>query len=426
MILLAAGVALLLAGCSNLIVRKVPLDKRLAEDDHHIHGFRYYLSRPYVLVLQPILLTKTQTLVAMGADSKFTFLEGPQAGQVSSLEEQKKEAHHRSATVTPVSPQELARLKTMVPEQAAEGNAIQPVQFKRGNYTQNVIIAGQPSRFADPGAAVADLGADVAAKGADANPAAPPGDGAGKVPAPGTRKSAVLNGPIQIIFLPDMDEQYAIRSENFVSKSEFALQFRNGWELTDVYGNHDSTPVALSLIQTIGAAIDAAKTLSTAVSGKLVGAPGAPERGEPGERKQAKNWYILTRTTVLKPGIYRLNKPWEMGHGEQPTGCGLLTKLGLETFTTVELAPVTQKMSVAEQTVSGLVETLDLKTGALVVIDSTGKTVKLKIDDRTKYIGKDGKDVLAKDVATTFKAPAAVTVTVQADKATRVQLTKGK
>jgi hypothetical protein len=73
-------------------------------------------------------------------------------------------------------------------------------------------------------------------------------------PVPGSRKSAVVNGPIQIIFLPDMDEQYAIRSENFVSKSDFSLQFRNGWELTDVSGNHDSTPVALELIKTINAA----------------------------------------------------------------------------------------------------------------------------------------------------------------------------
>src|SRR5438067_10613786 len=139
LILVATAAALLLAGCANLVVRKVPLDKRLSHADHHVDGFRYYLSRPYVLVLEPIPLTQTQVLVALESDGKFTFLDGPRAGETSTLDEQKKE-NHTSTAVTPLSPAEAARLQGMIQDRSTEG-AIQPVQFRRGNYTQNVVIA---------------------------------------------------------------------------------------------------------------------------------------------------------------------------------------------------------------------------------------------------------------------------------------------
>src|SRR5205823_2203529 len=91
-------------------------------------------------------------------------------------------------------------------------------------------------------------------------------------PAPSARSSvAELKGDIQILFLPDMDEQYAIQSKNVFSKSSFGLQFRHGWELTDVSGNHDSTPVALELFATINSAVDAAKALSTSALSSLAG-----------------------------------------------------------------------------------------------------------------------------------------------------------
>jgi len=41
-------------------------------------------------------------------------------------------------------------------------------------------------------------------------------------------------------------------------------------------------------------------------------------------------WQLVERTSI-KPGVYRLNKPWENEEatGLQPTGSGLLAKLGL-------------------------------------------------------------------------------------------------
>jgi hypothetical protein len=42
-------------GCSNLVVKKVPVDDRIAGTDCQ-QGFRYYLNRPYLVVKKPILV----------------------------------------------------------------------------------------------------------------------------------------------------------------------------------------------------------------------------------------------------------------------------------------------------------------------------------------------------------------------------------
>ena len=51
--LMAAAAA---AGCANVHVKKVPVELRAAGQDHHVHGFRYYLTRPYIVVSRRIEL----------------------------------------------------------------------------------------------------------------------------------------------------------------------------------------------------------------------------------------------------------------------------------------------------------------------------------------------------------------------------------
>ena len=62
---LAIGVGVI-AGCANVKVRKVDVDKRIAGKDHHVRGFRYYLNRPYLVVGKHISVG-TQ-LVPVGGD----------------------------------------------------------------------------------------------------------------------------------------------------------------------------------------------------------------------------------------------------------------------------------------------------------------------------------------------------------------------
>ena len=47
---LAWPILFLTLGCAGLEAHRVPLPKRMSGEDAHIHGFRYYLSRPYLVV----------------------------------------------------------------------------------------------------------------------------------------------------------------------------------------------------------------------------------------------------------------------------------------------------------------------------------------------------------------------------------------
>jgi hypothetical protein len=160
-------------------------------------------------------------------------------------------------------------------------------------------------------------------------------------------KDAVLTGDMEVVYLPDLDEQYVIRSKNFLAKSAFALTFANGSELTQVQGEHDATTVTIALLDLIQTAIGVASQVaqqqvgqkSSATSGQQ--AAGTTRSNAPGpeakERLRADQLvdptavYQMTERIYIRPGVYRLNKPWEITQPgcDPPTGFGLLAKIGL-------------------------------------------------------------------------------------------------
>ena len=75
----------------------------------------------------------------------------------------------------------------------------------------------------------------------------------------GTPIAHTLVGKMQIIYLPDLDEQYVIKSKNWLAKSAFALTFNDDNSLQAVTGNHDATTVTVSLLQQVDKAISAAQ-----------------------------------------------------------------------------------------------------------------------------------------------------------------------
>ena len=60
--LLAAPVAV---GCANVSVTKVPVAARASGQDAQVEGFRYYLTRPYVLVKRPVELDSSAVAVRL-------------------------------------------------------------------------------------------------------------------------------------------------------------------------------------------------------------------------------------------------------------------------------------------------------------------------------------------------------------------------
>jgi len=165
-------------------------------------------------------------------------------------------------------------------------------------------------------------------------------------PAGTTRKTVNLTGNIDVVFLPDLDEQYAVHNCNFLSKSAYTLNFQDGWALTDVGGEFDSTPVPLEILNFIDKAITAAKNVALAGvdrQARSAGDVALPATPGPGARLV----YQVTVSTYLKPGVYRVSKPWEC-ETEQTTGCGLLAKMGLATFETTRIEVNPDLRSIAE------------------------------------------------------------------------------
>jgi hypothetical protein len=65
-----------------------------------------------------------------------------------------------------------------------------------------------------------------------------------------------------------------------------------------------------------------------------------------GTKDQSKQYVVceVKRIRVIPPGLYRINKPWEMGDPTHLVGCGLLAKLGLnpiERITVSKAVPLT-------------------------------------------------------------------------------------
>jgi hypothetical protein len=350
----AIGFALWSAGvgCACLEVKKVSEEKRQAGSDH-VKGFRYYLSRPYVVVQAPILVCESSTLYVVSdrpehltvppAEDKTRPGKPPELGQEKILR-----INPASGAFESVSDVELAALRKMA-SSAAAGQAA-----ARAEPPPPLLIAPGPGGLSAAGAAAdaaADATAAVAAQGQARSRADSASNGGGSPNIPTfssdptltERKTAQLNGNIQVVFLPDLDEQYAVHNCNVLSKSAYALYFRDGWQLSDVTGEFDSTAVPLEILNFIDKAIESAKGVALAGvdrQARILGAADVGVTKVPALRGGATVYRLVT-STYLKPGVYRVNKPWEI-NGEHPAdGCGLLAKMGLATFDTarVEMNP---------------------------------------------------------------------------------------
>jgi hypothetical protein len=169
----------------------------------------------------------------------------------------------------------------------------------------------------------------------------------GDTPAPADDgfKTVDLKGNIDVVFLPDFDEQYAVHNCNVLAKSSYGLRFRDGWQLVGVDGKFDSTTVAIALLQTIDSAIQTAQSLATTAldtRSKLAAArKQMNSQGIRDEKGRPMAYVVLEvkRDRVIPPGLYRINKPWEVAEGAAPCGTGLLSKMGLPT---VEVVSVTK------------------------------------------------------------------------------------
>jgi hypothetical protein len=319
-----------LGGCANLVVKKVPAND--PEKDEHVKGFRYYLGRPYVIVKEPIFVAEDITLFVAGRELP----PPPTQGETlpPPFTERAARVNGRTGALEPVSEEEWAALR----ERLRLDSGVQQATYRPAPAAAPVVNVqvNSPADAALPGGTYLDVDrasdkSAVAQSVRDTDPVKAP-----DVPTSDVR-TVDLDGKIQVVFLPDMEEQYAVHNINVMAKSDYRLAFKDGWQLQGVSGSFDSTTVAVELLKTIDAAINAAKSVALGgIGGGGGGGASSSEQGRLAALQRRGNPLLerVTRTYV-KPGMYRINKPWEMGEGCE-AGAGFLVKLGLKTVTTVE------------------------------------------------------------------------------------------
>jgi hypothetical protein len=352
--LAALTVLPLLAGCANLVVKKVPVAQREAGKDGCKEGFRYYLNRPYLVVKTPILIAERKTLVERNGDYLYPL--DPAAGGPERIDAVR--VSQGDGTFRPVTPAELERIKAVLAGRRT-GERRDTTRDEAVEPAAGQVIINTPDASVQAGAPEALPMSTAQAPGGAGSTGAKTDSGAAASTATDTAsltgydiidpaklpKDTTLTGNMEVLYLPDLDEQYVVKSKNLLAKSAFALTFVNGSELTQVQGEHDATTVTVALLNQIqniiGAAAQTAQQQSgqkssTTTGHQASGPARAPDTRSPSAQSNGRlvppdDVYQKTERVFIRPGVYRLNKPWEVRQPgyDPPTGLGLLAKIGL-------------------------------------------------------------------------------------------------
>jgi hypothetical protein len=302
-------------GCANVKVDKVSVEDRLSGNDRCVQGFRYYLNRPYIVVGRQI---SAGTIYVPAIPVKRT---------------------------PSLHPTDQLRFLAAVPDRGTPG--VFQVFDAQGNWVESVPppdlhMKYEHVQILPPAAPLPKAGSTTYA---DSNP----GGGTGmKKPTqtPPTQPTTPADA-IQVVFLPDFEEQYAIRNKNCQAKTKYKYTFRNGTELAGMAGSYNSTDVPVMIVETVGSllqaagqvamtAIQPASALTQAASSPTTRMNyGAGGKTDPDPNPNPIRYYVKIEH-VLEPGIYRVQKSWERAAAMPLDGLkpeqfpGLFADVGLE------------------------------------------------------------------------------------------------
>jgi hypothetical protein len=306
------AVALALAvghGCSNVQVKRVPNDVVAAEK---VKGFRYYLSRPYVVLANRVELGSTL-----------------EDGRPVAL--QRVGTANRIPGFTTVAADPVLQSRRVFSADGQELNVKEWTEAKvrpAASSVQQARYEQLPSGFVQPAPAYfvsAPLATGVAAP----------------APAPGPAAPAVVPN-IQVVFLPDFDEMYAIQPINVAAKTQYEIHFTDGWQLDSAGATLDSTDIPIAFLRSIQNLFKLASgQQGTSTTGGGAKSPG-PADMAPAAEAYGGPLVKIKHTYFLEPGMYRVQKSWERTPGECQSVAGavsLLTSLGLDIQEEVSIAP---------------------------------------------------------------------------------------
>ncbi|MCI0637992.1 MAG: hypothetical protein L0Y72_23540 [Gemmataceae bacterium] len=305
------------AGCANIDVRKVPVDKRIADQDYKIRGFRYYLSRPYIVIKEKIPLGAIEEEVRLVEVKAGEYLlQSLTSKSNGHFKLYKLDGSERPNGVKVQPVQVVPKQETKTPK-GTNGNKKSEEKSEKKKLP---VKPGDPEVL-DP--IILKLG----------GPKIPERPGMTEITKPTLNGGAaddaadlaLLKKRIQVVMLPDFEEQYAVQNRNFAAKGEYDLAFADGWQLDSVAGSWNSTEVPIKALVTLQGFITNFVKLKKAALGVKSLEVTPPTLG---------TRLFLTRSFYIEPGIYRLQKSWERvaavnGDTSSEHANGLLSELGL-------------------------------------------------------------------------------------------------
>lgn len=307
----------ILTGCSGLVAHKVPLEDRLHGTDGRYKGFRYYLSRPYLVVAERLEIGARYERTDLG------YLRMPGGRPLLDHKGEKVFVLRGLTGAGPV----LYDLAGKPVDPAWKQLEFVGVSFEQ---TKQMKKAG--------------TGLSPLVGGPSSEERLHPQDPRLKLGSGGTgavRVSGKENDPpdcdvssLQVIFLPDFEQQMTVKSENILAKNKYSMEFLDGWQLASVDAHHDSTAIPVAILNTIQNAIGAAADVESNRQ-KLL-RESDPSGFEKSKQALQPQKVLITRSLYIEPGMYRLQKPSERS-GECVGGIGILEDLGVNVLETTEV-----------------------------------------------------------------------------------------
>jgi hypothetical protein len=315
-LIVAVLIALLAGGCASVSVRKVPTPTQyntwtdaLQREADSMDGLRFYMPRPFINVFESFPV-RTDVYLAQGEispDGKYVLIR-----EISDLEKKvilgfdirpftvvaTKDVQLDAATAAKIA---AAMSAGIVPHGAEE--RIKTLQDKATDQAATIKKAQDDKAAATP------------APGTE-----PPKTGQGRTTMKNDNSAMAyqpLRGNFDLVYLPDFEEQYAVKGVAGLGNVQLAMNMGQGWSLQGLDAVTDNSELTKRVFSLIDSAMQLGKAAASAAIGLPPGASAIVPHGaqESVEGRVPPGTPVTLRIVVVHyaaKGMYPVLKPREM------------------------------------------------------------------------------------------------------------------
>ncbi|MFN0012190.1 MAG: hypothetical protein ACKVS8_11170 [Phycisphaerales bacterium] len=290
---LLAVAAVLPLGCATVTVRKVPTPTQyskelwnagnLQQQADAMEGVRFYLPRPFVSVFESFPVATDVYLVngTVSADGKYVYVDSVRKGHpLLDVFASNLKGEEWSFEV----PERYIERPTVTDATAARALDLQGLPINDAMKTKLAeAVTGATKAAAEAGGAASKAASDAQSAAESARKDANRADAAASQNPTGINKRGVSNdngayayqplrGNLDIVYMPDFDEQYVVSSQSGLGNAQFQVNLGQGWSLQGFNSETDNSQLTARIFDLIDTAVKAAKAAVGTLAGGPIGA----------------------------------------------------------------------------------------------------------------------------------------------------------